>query len=203
VLLAAAVAAGFHAAPTAAYRVYLDHDTDGDLTTFVNEVVGPLSAPITYVVEFDSLDAGVPTVAFLLSWDCESTGCEFGTRHGSIIDDWELPKTSGPFTFITEATCLGLICECRAQRTYTAYVQPSPPPIGYHAFGTQELSRIGDDSSCEDMVYAEVEFRIDCPQCNYGPGDEARTRVRIRTADTAVSSGVTPDHWGRIKATYR
>jgi hypothetical protein len=204
-LLAAIVIAACHVAPASAYRVYLDHDTDGDLTTFVNEVAGPVSAPITYVVEFDSLDvdAGVPTVAFHLSWDCESSGCEFGTRHGSILDDWQLPETGGPFMFISEGTCLDLTCECRARRTYSAYVLPPPPPIGHHAFGTQELSRIGDDSSCGEMIHDVVEFRLDCPQCNYRPGDEARTRMLIRTMDTAVNDGVAADRWGRIKAAYR
>ena len=37
-------------APGLAYRVLLDHDVDGDLTTFKNDVFEVLQAPITMVV---------------------------------------------------------------------------------------------------------------------------------------------------------
>jgi hypothetical protein len=198
VMLTAVPAAAFLATPATAYRVFLDHDTDNDLTTFTNEVVGPLSAPITFVVEFDSLDAGISTILFTLEWDCEEDGCKYTTPHGSILDDWQLPPSSGPFSNIEEHTCLMFICQCEAGRWYTAAVS-SPLQLGYHPFGTQEFSRIGVDYDCEDMAYPYVEFRIDCFDCNYQPGDESRTRMRIRTMSTAVP----PTTWGRIKAVYR
>ena len=187
------------AVPASAYRVFLDHDTDGDLTTFSNSVESELSAPITYVVVFDSTDVDVTEVSFWLSWGCAEAG-SIVIAQGSILDDCALMDMP-PFHDIGESVCTAYDCGCVAGRDFWASVS-APPPIGYYAFGTQELSRLGNDAQGNPFVHNGVVFEVCCSQCDYETGDEAYTTMTFGTP-TSVSEATEVRPWGSTKALYR
>src|SRR5262245_35079946 len=89
--LVATMAVVLSATPAAGYRVFLDHDTDNDLTTFVNVVEGPVSAPIKIVVAFGAEDADVAMVGFRIEWPCHvGQNCPI-TEGGINVTDIQLP----------------------------------------------------------------------------------------------------------------
>jgi len=191
------------APPAAAFRVFLDADVDGDLTTFRNEVDGPVETPVTIVVSLDEGDAGLSYISFGLDWDCtpENATCFIAMPHGSV--DWPVLEDSYPFSTIGIIACTGLICECQAARGIDAVLDGTP--VGNFALGTMMFSRLGKGNYCDPLLYPDVEFRVDCWDCDYAPGDEAFTTMRLLGSSPATSAGTDPVNltWGRSKAAYR
>jgi hypothetical protein len=184
---AAALAASAAAMPADACRVFLDHDLDGDLTTFRNVVEGSPTAPITITVVLGPEDAGREDLPFALSWDCHHEGWN-GVAHGDVA--WVVPMpASPPFTDPAMNACTGFGCDCVATRVLDSPVE-GPWTEGSYAFAVVPFSR--------DAAYDQVTFQVDCGQCSYLPGDEAATRMTFTTL-----IGVEPAGWGRAKAAYR
>ncbi|MBZ0270159.1 hypothetical protein K8I85_18555 [bacterium] len=199
-LLVALVSA---APPASAFRVFLDADVDGDPTTFRNEVDGPLETPVTIVVSLDEGDAELPHLSFGLAWDCtpENATCFIAMPHGSV--DWPVLEDSYPFSSIGIVACTGLTCECQAYRGIDAVLDDTPP--GNFPLGTLLFSRLGKGNDCDPLLYPDVEFRVECWDCDYAPGDEAFTTMRLLGSSpaTAVATGPVEATWGRSKAAYR
>ncbi len=195
-LIVTAVASLLVATSAFGYRVFLDYDTDGDLTTFVNEVVGPVSAPITLVVVFGPEDVGVSSILFHIEWDCEEGGfC--AVRHGLIeVGGINIPPIY-PFSNGQVLLCLTTTCACSANYGYQADVA-SPPPVGNWELVEQEFTRVGLNPGCGDMTYSEVEFRVVCPDCDYEAGDDARARMVLRESPLPAAHST----WGQIKALF-
>jgi hypothetical protein len=184
--------------PASAFRVFLDHDTDGDLTTFRNLVEGPLAAPITIVVVFGPEDVGATDIYFGLEWDCtlRDDGI-MACPHGDV--QWVEPLPAlPPFTSPAMMACTGFGCDCQAARMAESAL--SSVPVGEHrAFAILDFTREGcDPSNPGTMEYEEVEFRVMCSQCTYQPGDEPQTRMLLRIDPIAVETTT----WGRVKARY-
>lgn len=186
-LLAAALFVGFCASPARAYRVFLDHDQDGDLSTFDNIVEGALSAPITITVVLGTEDATREDVGFTVSWDCHHVDF-WGVPHGDIT--WELPiPPQPPFTDPHMDACTGFGCACVAERVFSSPLG-TPRTPGSYRFAVLGFSRFAD--------YNCVQFAVSCSDCSYLPGDEAKTVMSFTTL-----IGVEPESWGRTKAAYR
>jgi len=181
--------------PASAYRVFLDHDTDGDLTTFRNEVVGPTSAPVTIVVETDPADAGA-LIHFTIAWDC-GPGVDCVTSHGKILHDELNPPDAFPFSGTEVLICLSLDCGCIATRYYST-VLDDQTPAGSYALFVVPFTREGNDALCLPMTYSLNRFQVFCPTCNYAAGDEPKTEMVIREAPV----GAEADSWGHVKARY-
>lgn len=175
------------ASPAPAYRVYLDHDTDGDLATLDNVVEGLDVAPITLAVILDPGDADLDLVTFAISWDCHQDGF-FGVPHGDI--EWPpAPVPSPPFIEPVQIACTGFGCGCVASRLFESPVgEPRDP--GTYRFAILDFSR--------DAGYDAVRFELDCWECAYVPGDEER---RTMTFCSPIPVGASS--WGRTKAGYR
>jgi hypothetical protein len=191
------------ASPAQAVRVFLDADVDGDPATFRNEVDGPLETMVDVVVALDEGDAGLAVLPFLLEWDCTpgSATCLLGMPHGDI--GWSALDDAYPFSSIGMSACTGFGCGCSAARYFEATVDATP--TGFFVLGTLPFTRLGVGADCDDLVYPDVEFRVVCGECDYAPGDEAFTTMRLTgTSDATVTpEGSTSSSWGSTKATYR
>jgi hypothetical protein len=191
------------APPAAAVRVFLDADVDGDPTTLRNEVDGPLETAVDIVVALDEGDAGLSHLSFVLEWDCTEAGggCFLAMPHGDVA--WTTLPDSYPFSDIGMITCTGLDCDCVAARYMDAMVDALP--VGSFVLGTLPFTRLGAGANCEDLVYPDVEFRVHCDPCDYAPGDDAFTVMRLLGSSPATdaSEGVTSSTWGESKAAYR
>lgn len=189
--------------PAHALRIFLDADADGDPTTFRNAVDGPVETTVDIVVGLDAGDAGLASLPFFVEWDCTPANgpCWLATPHGDIA--WTPLPDSYPFSSIGISACTGLDCDCMAARFFEAAVDDTP--VGSFVLGSLPFTRIGMGADCDDLTYPEVEFRLHCSQCDYAPGDEAFTTMRL-TGDSEATSArddrVTSS-WGSTKAFYR
>lgn len=191
------------APPAHALRIFLDADVDGDPATFRNEVDGPTETTVDIVVVLDEGDAGLVSLPFLVEWDCTPMGgpCWLAAPHGDIL--WMPLPDAYPFSSIGMAACTGLDCDCMAARFFEAVVDDTP--AGSFVLGSVPFTRVGLGAGCDPVTYPEVEFRLHCPQCDYAPGDEAFTTMRLTGDSEATSAGddrVTSS-WGSTKASYR
>lgn len=185
--------------PAQAYRVFLDHNTDGDLNTFINVVEVLEVAPITIIIELDASDQGLSDVYFVVEWDCvdDPGGCNGVIRRGHVDAVPGLPPTAYPFSNIDELFCLGQGCICSGERTFVGDVDPNAQP-GFWAFGTKPFSRLGwNGPECEDVPSQAVEFRVVCPDCNYETGDDPRRRIQM-----FMEVDLKRDSWSQTKALY-
>ena len=191
-LLPALLALLLAATPASAYRVFFDYDTDGNRRTFQNEAVGVETAPVKIVVELAKGDGSPPWIHFFVHWTCED---DFLLGRGSILNEacCSLPAKF-PFTRMNWEKCDLANCWCESSREFIADFR-IPVPEGTWEVATLELSRTGYTGKVHDLV----EFWIDCPSCNYEPGDESRLIMSIRS-ETASTE---PSTWGRLKSLYR
>jgi hypothetical protein len=200
---AGVAATAWTASPAVAYRVFLDADDDGDPTTFRNVVDGPLEVPVTIVVSLDEGDAALTELGFLIEWDCtdDASICWHAAPHGGV--GGSLPEDSYPFSDVGMAACTGLGCECFAALYFSASVDT--PAVGTWVLATLPFTRLGVGSSCEPLVYPEVEFRVQCSVCDYAPGDDPFTRMLLRGDSPATPAPIEGAiaTWGRVKAGYR
>ena len=179
------------------YEVFLDHNTDGDITTFENLVVGPVSAPIDIVVQ---LDPSEPIIHATITWEMGEANPKGGACadfFGSVdYVPWEPLPNSFPFMNVVAFTCVCITapCICDATVTIEAYVIGLTEP-GLYRLATLDFSRVGMNQDCGSTTWSTATFTT-------GSAEPQGTLV-ITAAPTGTGDDAENRSWGGVKALYR
>jgi len=179
------------------YEVFLDHNTDGDINTFENLVVGPESAPIDIVLQ---IDPGETIVNAWIAWEFGETnpdGLACADIFGSVeyVPYAPLPDAF-PFTNVVAYTCVCVAapCPCDAQVVIEAQVAGLTEP-GLYRLATLDFSRVGYTQDCTTTVWPSATFQTGSPQ--------PQGTLVISDGTTAVGDGLDSRSWGHVKTSYR
>lgn len=179
------------------YEVFLDHDTDNDISTFENLVVGPESVPIDIVVQ---IEPGESIVSAWISWefgDANPDGFACADIFGSVdYVPYEPLPDAFPFTDVVAFTCVCVAapCPCDAEVVIQAQVAGLTEP-GLYRLATLDFSRVGATQECATTAWPAAVFRT-------GSTEPQGTLV-ITDGTTSAGDGVESRSWGRVKTSYR
>jgi hypothetical protein len=195
-----AVLAAFLSIPGAAnaFEVFLDYNTDDDITTFQNLVVGPVTVPIDVIVSVDPSDT---VIHALISWeygDANPEGFSCADFYGSVSYEpfVQLPSEF-PFVAVTPFSCVCFTapCPCDAELVIEAYVVGLTEP-GTFKLATLDFSREGANQDCGTTVW---------PAATFTTGSSAPEGTLVITAEGVTGSDepIASRTWGRVKTMYR
>ena len=204
VALAAVALVAISAPPSPALDVFLDHNTDDDLTTFTNQVFGPDTVPIDVIVSIDEADLGMTGISVMVQWGYGGGGLGCYDVYGSIDHfPYDPLPDSGIFRNVVGYRCVCFArCLCDAELNIDATIEGLTEP-GNYLLARLDFSRRGFASDCTFPVWDTAYFETFCfwPQCA-NPSDP-RTTMLLRETATSSGEGVENLAWGRVKALYR
>lgn len=204
-IVAVAASALLAAGPAGAVTVFLDHNTDDDLTTFENLVVGPVSVPVDIVAVVDPEDLGLTFLSVTIQWGYGGGGLGCYDVYGSTDAEYFVPlPDSGPFTNIIPYTCVCFgRCSCDAMLVIDADVSGLTAP-GPYLLARIEFSRRGFSVDCTHPIWPVAQFQAYCQvqECDNPLGDP-RTTMVLRETATSTGGALEERTWGRVKALHR
>lgn len=180
------------------YEVFLDHNTDNDISTFENLVVGPETVPIDIVVQIDPSE---PIVHATITWElgeANPDGSACADVFGSVdYMPFEPLPDAFPFTSVTAFTCVCITepCICDAMMTVEAYVVGLTEP-GLYRLATLDFSRNGYSQECQVTTWPTATFQT-------GSSQPQGTLVITDGASTGAEDDIANRTWGRVKTLYR